>query len=166
MVARLAARLASAGLDDVGVDGALSQVLHRLAIGLELLRHGEELLPELRADDAALLLGLGHAGQELGVAVLGVHVDEVNVELLGEDLLDLLGLALAQQAMVDEHAGHLLAHGARAKSCHHGGVHTTGQCENHAVVADLLAELRRHGLHEVVHGPVGLEPADAKQEVA
>lgn len=112
---RLAARLASAGLDDVGVDSALSQVLDRLAVGLELLRHGEELFPELRTDDTALLLGLGHAGQKLGVAVLGMNVDKVDVKLLGEDLLHLLGLALAQQAVVDEHAGHLLAH-ARAPS--------------------------------------------------
>ena len=106
---RLATRLARAGLDDVRVDGALGQELHRLAIGLQLLGNGEELLPELRADDAALLLGLGHAGEKLGVAVLGVDVDEVDVKLLGEDLLDLLGLVLAQQAVVDEDAGHLLA---------------------------------------------------------
>ena len=99
---RLAARLASAGLDDVGVDGALSQVLDRLAIGLELLRHGKELFPELRADDAALLLGLGHTSQKLGIAVLGVDVDKVDVKLLGEDLLHLLGLALAQQAVSDQ----------------------------------------------------------------
>mgnify|MGYP007041217938 CR=1 FL=1 len=124
---RLAARLASAGLDDVGVDGALSQVLDRLAIGLELLRHGEELFPELGTDDAALLLGLGHAGQKLGITVLGVNMDKVDVKLLGEDLLHLLGLALAQQAVVDEHAGHLLADGAGAKGGDHGGVHTAGK---------------------------------------
>ena len=59
---RLAARLASAGLDDVGVDGALSQVLHGFTIGLKLLSNREELFPELRTDDAALLLGLGHTG--------------------------------------------------------------------------------------------------------
>ena len=143
---RLAARLASAGLDDVGVDGALSQVLDRLAIGLELLRHGEELFPELSTDDAALLLRLGHAGQKLGITVLGVNVDKVDIELLGEDLLHLLGLALAQQAVVDEHTGHLLAHGASAQRSHDGGVDATGQGQNHAVVADLLAELGRHGL--------------------
>ena len=124
---RLAARLASTGLDDVGVDGALSQVLDRLAIGLELLRHGEELFPELRTDDAALLLGFGHAGQKLGIAVLGVNMDKVDVELLGEDLLHLLGLALAQQTVVDEHAGHLLAHGAGAQRSHDGGVDAARQ---------------------------------------
>lgn len=113
---RLAARLASAGLDDVGVDGALSQILDRLAIALELLGDREELFPELRADDAALLLRLGHAGQKLGIAVLGVDVDKVDVKLLGEDLLHLLGLTLAQQTVVDEHTGHLLAHGAGASA--------------------------------------------------
>ncbi len=163
---RLAARLASARLDDVGIDGALSQVLDRLAIGLKLLRHGKELFPELRADDAALLLGLGHTSQKLGIAVFGVDVDKVDVKLLGEDLLHLLGLALAQQAVVDEHAGHLLAHGASAQCSHDGGVDTTGQGQNHAAIADLLAELGRHGLGQVVHAPVGLQAADLKQEVA
>ena len=124
---RLATRLARAGLDDVGIDGALGQILDRLAIGLELLRHGEELFPELRTDDATLLLGLGHAGQKLGIAVLGVDVDKVDVKLLSEDLLHLLGLALAQQAVVDEHAGHLLAHGASAQRGHDGGVDAAGQ---------------------------------------
>ena len=163
---RLAARLSSAGLDDVGVNGALSQVLDRLAVGLELLRHGEELFPELRTDDAALLLGLGHAGQKLGITVLGVNVDKVDVKLLGEDLLHLLGLALAQQAVVDEHAGHLLAHSAGAQSGHNGGVNAAGQGQDHAVVADLLAELGRHGLGQVIHAPVGLKAADLEQEVA
>ena len=92
---RLAAGLARAALDDVGVDGALRQVLHRAAVLGQLLRHGEELLPELRADDAALLLGLHHVGQKRRVAVLGVHVHEVHVELLCEHRLHFLGLVLA-----------------------------------------------------------------------
>ena len=68
--------------------------------------------------------------------------------------------------MVDEHAGHLLAHGAGAQRSHDGRVDATGQGQNHAVVADLLAELGRHGLDQVVHAPVGLQAADLKQEVA
>ena len=161
----LAARLACAGFDDVGVDGALGKVLHGLPIGFQLLGDREELLPELRSDDAALLLRLGHAGQELGVAVLGVHMDEVDVELLGEDFLDLLGLALAQQAVVNEHAGHLLADGAGAKGGDHGGVHTAGKRQDDAVLTDLLAELGGHGLDEVVHRPVLFELADVEEEV-
>ena len=95
-----------------------------------------------------------------------MDVDKVDIELLGEDLLHLLGLALAQQTVVDEHAGHLLAHGASAQRSHDGGVDAAGQGQNHAVVADLLAELGRHGLDQVVHAPVGLQAADLKQEVA
>ena len=96
----LAAGLARAALDDVGVDGALRQVLHRPAALGQLLRDGEELLPELRADDAALLLRLHDVGQQRGVAVLGVHVHEVHVELLREHVLNFFGLVLAQQPVV------------------------------------------------------------------
>ena len=113
--------------DDVGVDGALGQVLHRTPAFGEVLRHGEELLPELRADDAALLLGLDDVGQQRGVAVLGVHVHEVHVELLREHLFHFFGLVLAQQAVVDEHAGQLFADGLRAQRGHHGGVHAARQ---------------------------------------
>ena len=116
----LAAGLARAALDDVGIDRALRQKAHRTAVLGQLLGHGEELLPELLADDATLLLRIGHAGQQLRVTVLGVHVHEVDVELLGEDLLHLLRLALAQKTMVDEHAGHLAADG------------TCAQCRDHA----------------------------------
>ena len=121
--ARLPAGLACAALDDVGVDGALGQVLHRAPVLSQILRHREELLPELRTDDAALLFRIGHTAQKLQVALLGVHVDEVHVELLREHLFHLLGLAFAQKAVVHEHAGQLLADGASAQRRHHGGVH-------------------------------------------
>ena len=41
-------------------------------------------------------LGVGHAVEQRGVALLGVHVHEVDVKLLGENLLHLLGFALAE----------------------------------------------------------------------
>ena len=120
-----------------------------------LLRHGEELVPELGADDVALLLGIGHAGsRSLSVALLGMHVHEVDVELLGEDFLDLLGLALAQKAMIHEDARKLLADGAGAQSCDHGGVDAAGQTQDDAGIANLLAESRQpSGLDDIVHGP-------------
>ena len=99
---------------------------------LEFLGHGEELVPELRADDAALLLGVGHAVEQRGVALLGVHVHEVDIKLLGEDLLHLLGFALAQQTVVDEYASHLASHGAGSEGRHHGGIHAAGERQDHA----------------------------------
>ena len=157
----LAAGLASAGLDDVRVDGALGQVLDPV----ELLGDGEELLPELRADAAALLLRVRHAGQQLGVALLGVHVDEGHVELLAEDLLHHLGLTLAKHAVVHEHAGELVADGAVHERGHDGGVDAAGEREDHLAVTHLLADCLDLLVDDVVHGPVGLEAADAKQEV-
>ena len=89
---RLAAGLARAALDDVRIDRALGQVLH----AARSLRDGEELLPELRADDAPFLFRLHHAVEQLGIALFGMHVHEIHVELLGEDALHLFGLVLAQ----------------------------------------------------------------------
>ena len=68
-----------------------------------------EVADELAADDLALLLGVGDAGQRAEELVLGV--DDLQVDAGGGDevLLDLLGLALPQQAVVDEHAGELVA---------------------------------------------------------
>ena len=45
----------------------------------------EEDLPELLADDVALELRVGDAGEQVEVAVLGVDVHEVDVELVAED---------------------------------------------------------------------------------
>ena len=165
MVDALPPVLTRAALDDVGVDGSLRQVLHRAAVLGQLLRHREELLPELRADDAALLLGFGHVGQERRVTILGVHVYEIHVELLREHRLHFLGLVLAQKSVVHEHAGQLLADGAGAQRRHHGGVHAARKPQNHAVVSHLRA-YRRHGVvDDRVHLPRRLKAADAEQEV-
>ena len=114
MVDALPPVLRAPALDDVGVDGALRQELHGASAFGQVLCHGEELFPELGADDVALFLGLHDVGQKRGVAVLGMHVHEVHVELLREHRLHFLGLVLAQQSMVHEHAGQLLADGLRA----------------------------------------------------
>ena len=64
---------------------------------------------ELLADDLALLLRLGHAREPREEPLLRLDVDERDVEVAAERLDDLLGLVLAQQAVVDEDAGELVA---------------------------------------------------------
>ena len=71
----------------------------------------------------------------------GVHGDELDAGGLDEIVLDLLGLALAQQAVVDEHAGELVADGLVHEGRGDGGVDTAGQAADHLGVADLLADL-------------------------
>ena len=58
-----------------------------------------------------------------------------------EVVLDLLDLAFAQQAVVDEHAGELVADGLVDEGGGDCGVDTAGQAADHFGVADLLADL-------------------------
>ena len=70
-----------------------------------LLEHADELLP----DDLPLLLRIGHPGESREESLLRLHVDEGHVEVPGERLDDLLGLVLAEEPVVDEDAGELVA---------------------------------------------------------
>ena len=91
----------------------------------------------------------------------GVDVDHLGVQAAGEHVHHHLAFVRAQQAMVDEHAGELVADGAMDQRGGHGGVHAAGQAEDHFLVADLLAD-HGHGLGDVVaHDPVGARAGNA-----
>ena len=94
-------------LDDVGIERALSQELSPANLrGL-----GLEYLDEVLADGLALGLGIGDARQRIEELLLGVHVHERNVVVIAEQAHHLLGFAKAHQAVIDEHAGELIADG-------------------------------------------------------
>ena len=86
-----------------------------------------------------LVSGIGDAGQVAEELVLRVGDDELRAGRRDEVALDRLGLALAQQAVVDEDAGELVADGALHDRGGDGGVDTAGQPAQHPLVADLLA---------------------------
>ena len=100
---------AGAGLHHVGVDGALGEEV-QLSQLVGCLLEG---MYELLADDLPLLLGIHDPLQGGEEPVPGVHAHEVEIEiaLRAEDGLHLLALVLAQQAVIHEHAGELLADG-------------------------------------------------------
>ena len=101
------AGLGAGRFDDVGVDGALGQPLGAFLLAGLVLEH----FHEFTADDLALGFGIGHAGQlahELGGRV---DVDDLDAHVLGEGLHDLFAFVQAQQAVVDENAGELVADG-------------------------------------------------------
>ena len=136
--------VAAAGFDDVGVEGSLHEEL-ALAAGagffddltLGFLEGADELL----ADDLALALGLGDALERFEEVVGGVDGDQSDAGGGDEVVLDLLDLAFAQQAVVDEHAGELVADGLVDEGGGDCGVDTAGQAADHFGVADLLADL-------------------------
>ncbi len=95
---------------------------------------------ELLADDLALRLRVVDAGEALQEAFARVDVDQLDAEALSEGLDDLLGLALAEQAVVDEHAGELVADRLVDERRGRGRVDAAGEAADDAAVADLLAD--------------------------
>ena len=107
---------------------------------------------ELLADDLALALGGVLTGQLLVEAVTGIDADKVYVELaaLAKDLADLLALILAQQTVVHEHAGQLLADGLGQHGRADAGIHAAGQGAEYLAVADLFAQVANMHHHRIV----------------
>src|SRR6266511_873479 len=97
----------AARLDHVRVEGALDQVASVAVVPGHLLEYPDELV----ADRLALALRVGDAGQPLEEPVRRLDVHQVDLEIAPEGLLDLLGLAVAQQARVHEDAGEPVADG-------------------------------------------------------
>ncbi len=96
------------GLDDVGVQRPLDEEAGVAGVLAGRVLEGAD---ELGTDDLALLLGVAHAGEPFEEPVSGLDGDQARLGVDAEGLLDLLGLTLAQQAVVDEDAGQLVADG-------------------------------------------------------
>ena len=128
--------LGAAGLDHVRVERALDEEA-RLAQLLGLLFEDAD---ELLADDPALLLRLGHALEPREEAVGRVDVDERDVEVALERLDHLRGLVLAQQAVVDEDAGQLVADRLVHEQRRDRRVDAAGERAEDALAADLRAD--------------------------
>ena len=80
-----------------------------------------------------------------------------------EVLLDLLGLALAQQPVVDEYAGQPVTDGALDERGRDRGVHAAGQARDRPAAADLLPDPRGLLLDDVHHRPGGPAPGRLEQ---
>ena len=92
-------------LDHVGIERALRQEVGAAELRLLLLEDLDEEPP----DGLALRLGVGDAGQRVEEQRLGLDVDQWDVVAVAKQRHHLLPLGQPQQAVVDEHAGELLA---------------------------------------------------------
>ena len=79
--------------------------------------------------------------------------------------LDLLGLALAHQPVVDEHARQLVADGTMYEGRRDGGVDATRQAADDAGRADLLADQRDLLVDDVGHRPGRAATRDVVQKM-
>src|SRR5213594_1758107 len=150
------------GLDYVGVKRALRQKLRlarALACGLEDLDEGF-------ADDFAFALGIGYAAQLFQEERRSVLVLELDVKVAAEDLLHDFRFAGAEQPVVDENAGELVADGLVQERGGEARIHAARQAEQDALRADLGAD-GLDGLVDVAaHGPFLPAAADAVDKVA
>ena len=149
-------------LDHVRIERALRQEIGAADLLGLLVEHVDEEL----ADGLALDLRVGDALQRAEEQVLRLHVDERDVVVVAEQRDDLLGLGCAQQAVVDEDAGELVADGLVDQHRGHGGIDAAGQAADHPAGADLGADARDGLLAEGLHGPVAPAAGDVAHEVA
>ncbi len=154
------AALGAGRLDHVRVDGALGEKLDVV----QLAGLGIEHVDEGAADDLALLLRVGFAGQVGEELVFGVGANHLDAHVLGEHGHHLLAFVQAQQAVVDEHAGQLVADGLVQQRGDHRGVDPAGQAEQHVVGADLGAHLGNGVLGDLRRRPQRFALADVEDE--
>jgi hypothetical protein len=125
-----------------------------------------EHLDELAADDLALRFRIGDAGQVAEELLFGVDADDLHAEVLGEHVHDHLAFVEAQQAVVDEHAGQLIADRAVDQRGGDARIDAARQAEDHFIAADLGADLLDRLGDIVGHVPVRLAAADLVHEAA
>ena len=132
--------LGTAGFNYVGVDGALGQegcALMASAAGLEFFGFGLEDIDKELADDFAFLLGVGHAFERIEEELAGIDAHHFGVNFFtptltafaapregwfvfgaavrrtaSEHVHDHVAFVQAQEAMINKHAGELIADGA------------------------------------------------------
>ena len=96
----------------------------------------------------------------------GVHVQQVQVVMVPEEVQDFFGLIFAQQAVVHEDAGEAVADGPVHQDGGDGRVHPAGEGADDPPVAHLLPDILSGGLDEGLHGPQGRQLTDAEEKVA
>ena len=149
-------------LDDVGIERTLGQELdpaERLRLLLEDLDEGG-------ADDLALDFGLLDAGEPRQEERTGVPHDERNVVMAAEDGLDLLPLARAQEAVIDEDAVEPAADRLVDEHGGDGGIDPAREPADDAAPADLGPDARKGLLAEGGHGPIARAARHLAAEIA
>ena len=121
-----------------------------------------------RADDLALLLRVGDAGERVQEALARVDVHEVHAASDRANMRDdVLGLVLAQQAVVDEDAGELVADRAMHEHRRDRRIDAARERRRSRGPSPTCSRIALDGLvDEVRRRPVGREPRDVEQEAA
>ena len=98
-------------------------------------------------------------------AVGGIDMPEVDVEVLADGGDHALGLFAAEETVIDEDAGELVADGALDQRRGHGRIDPTAEGADDAPAAHLRTDARHAAGDEGGGGPGALAAADAADEV-
>ncbi|MNO91998.1 hypothetical protein D3C76_835590 [compost metagenome] len=154
------AALGASRFDHVRVDGALGKELDVF----QLAGFGIEHVDEGTADDLALLLRVGFAGQVVEELLFSVGADDLDAHVLLEHGHHLVAFVQAQQAVVDEYAGQLVADGAVQQRGNHRAVNAAGQAQQDVGRTDLRTHLGDGVFDDVGRRPQGFTAADVLHE--
>ncbi len=149
-----------AALDDIGVDSALREEVY----SVEFTRLFLEYSYELRSDNLTLTLGIGYICELIEESVYAVGIYKRSAELFSEYFDNLLGLALAQQSVIDVHAYKLLADCADEQRRYHRAIYAAREREQYFLIAYLLAKQLNLVVDKVVHIPVSVALACVEDE--
>ena len=92
-------------LDHIGIEGALGQEIK----GTEALTFFLKYPNKFGADNLTFLLGIRNSSQLADEAITGIDVFDIDMETLVKKLDQKFWLPLAHEALIDEHAGELVA---------------------------------------------------------
>ena len=130
------------------------------------LRLALESLDEQAADRLALGLRVGDAGERAQEGFARLDVDQRDVEMVAEQPHHLFALARPQQAVIDEHAGELVADRLVDQHRRDRRIDAAREPADHPALADAGADrLARLGA-ERGHRPVALQARDLVDEIA
>ena len=160
---------AAARLDHIWIERALHEEVHRPPrlprlshdVTSRILKDADE----LSSDDFALLLRVAHPGERIQEALLCINDDQSDTGRSDEVALDLLGLACAQQAMVDEDTGELISHSTLHERGGHCGVHAARETADHETVSHLVADALNLVVDDSLGRPGRLQSGDSMEEV-
>src|SRR5262245_37622164 len=157
---RWAAERGSA-LYHVGIKRALCQEID----AADLVRLRLEHIDEQLADHLALDLGVGDPLQRIEELRRGINGDERDVVVAAEEIDDLLRFAFAEQTMIHEDAGELVADRLMDEKRGNRGVDAAGQTADDVALSHLLADALDLAVAEMRYGPVARASGDSVDEI-
>ena len=147
-------------LNHIGIYGPLGKpagVFNRLGVFVEGLY-------EQSADHLSFGFRLGYAGQlvQEGIGSVGTNHIQAHVLVGGHHVAVFV---FAEQAVVHENTGELMANRLVQQHGGHRGVHAAAQAQNHLIFTQLGAKLRHRRLDEGGRCPVAFAATDTQGKV-